>query len=134
MKNIIETAITTENLKIFLQAVMETDLSDTLSYSGPFTIFAPSDTAFQKLPSETIQQLFQDKEKLTEFLTNHIVLQNLNSTDAKTHKKIMTANGKNITLDTKKGFKINNVSVIKKDIICENGIIHIINNTILIQN
>ena len=131
MKNIIETVSSHHDLKIFLQAVMETDLYDILAEDGPFTIFAPTDTAFRKLPFKTIEQLFQDKEQLTEVLSKHIVLIKIKSTDLEKNKNIQTANGKKISLKNQYGYKIESAIIIKKDIICENGIIHTINEVIL---
>lgn len=131
MKNIIETVISHQDLKIFLQAVMETDLYDILAGDGPYTIFAPTDTAFRKLPLNTIEKLFQDKEQLTEILTRHIVLFKIKSTDLEINKKIQTANGKKISLKNHDKYIIESATIIKKDIICENGIIHTINEVLL---
>jgi uncharacterized surface protein with fasciclin (FAS1) repeats len=73
MKNIVETAIEAGNFKTLVKAVQEANLADTLSSEGPFTVFAPTDDAFSKLPEGTIEGLLEDKEKLTNILTYHVV-------------------------------------------------------------
>jgi uncharacterized surface protein with fasciclin (FAS1) repeats len=133
MKNIIETVSNHSNLKIFLNAILETGLYDVLARDGPFTLFAPTDTAFRKLPNKLIEQLFQDKEELTELLTQHIVLIKMKSTDMQKNNSIQTANGKKISFSSDNGYKIDGVRVIKRDIVCKNGIIHTINEVLLSQ-
>ena len=127
MKNIIETVSNHSDLRIFLKAIMETGLYDILSEEGPFTIFAPTDIAFQKLPKKRIEQLFLDKEKLTEVLTSHIILKKLRYSDLKRNKNSKTANGNTINFNRNDGYNIDISNFIKKDIFCRNGVIHTIN-------
>ena len=131
MQDIIATAASQPNLKIFIRAVMETGLYDYLREEGPFTIFTPTDAAFEKLPPKTIEQLFQDKEKLTDLLAQHIMLDKMSLKNASSGKKITMANGKIIILSAKNGLSVDKANVIKKDIICENGIMHTINEVLL---
>lgn len=133
MQNIIETAASQPNLKIFIKAVMETGLYDYLREEGPFTIFTPTDAAFEKLPPKTIEQLFQDKEKLTDLLAQHIILEKMSLKNTSEGKQINMANGKILTLSGKNGLSLDKANVIKKDIICANGIMHTINEVLLVQ-
>jgi len=131
MKNLVETAIEAGNFKTLLKAVQEADLVDTLSGDGPFTIFAPTDEAFEKLPKGTIETLLNDKEKLTNILTYHVVADKVMSNDVVKISNAKTVNGKEILIDTENGVKIDNATVIKTDIECSNGVIHVIDSVLL---
>lgn len=131
MKNIVETAIEAGNFKILVTAVQEADLVDTLSGRGPFTVFAPTDQAFAKLPKGTIENLLKNKEKLTEILTYHVVQQKVMAQSVMKIKSAKTANGYDVKIDTSHGVKVNNANVIKTDIECSNGVIHVI-DTVLV--
>ena len=131
MKNLVETAIEAGNFKTLVKAVREAGLLDTLSREGPFTIFAPTDEAFAKLPAGTIDNLIKDKEKLTNVLTYHVVPDKVMSTDVLNLDNAKTVNGKEITIDTSEGVKVDKANVVKTDIECTNGVIHIIDNVLL---
>ena len=131
MKNIVETAIEAGNFKTLVTAVQEANLVDTLSGTGPFTVFAPTDQAFAKLPPGTIEGLLKNKEKLTEILTYHVVPQKVMAQSVMHLKSAKTANGRDVKIDTAQGVKVNNANVIKTDIECSNGVIHVI-DTVLI--
>jgi uncharacterized surface protein with fasciclin (FAS1) repeats len=131
MKNLIETAIEVGNFKTLIKAVQEAGLVDTLSTDGPFTIFAPTDEAFAKLPAGTIDNLLKDKEKLTNILTYHVVADKIMAKEVANLNFTETINGKDVQIDTSKGVKIDKANVIKTDIECINGVIHIIDEVLL---
>ena len=131
MKSIVETAISAGNFKILINAIQEAGLKDILSVEGPYTIFAPNDDAFSKLPDGFLNKILQDKEKLTEILTYHVMSNKILSKQVSNLKKAKTANGKEISINTKNGVKINEASVIKADIKCKNGVIHVIDKVLL---
>ena len=131
MKNLVETAIEAGNFKTLVKAVQEAGLVDTLSKEGPFTVFAPTDEAFSKLPSGTLENLLQDKEKLTEILTYHVVADKVMSNQVEQLKNAKTVNGKDISIETTEVVKIDNANVIKTDIECSNGVIHVIDEVLI---
>ena len=131
MKNIVETATAAGSFKTLLKAVQAAGLVDTLSKGGPFTVFAPSDEAFAKLPAGTLDGLLKDKKKLTAVLTYHVVPGKIMAKDVMKLKKAKTVQGQEITIDTKAGVKVDNAKVVKTDIEATNGVIHIIDAVIL---
>ena len=131
MKNLVETAIIAGNFKTLIKAVQEAGLTDILRKEGPYTIFAPTDEAFSKLPAGTIEKLLQDKEKLTNILTYHVVPNKVMAKDVSSLQKADTINGKQIKIDTANGVKIDKARIIKTDIECTNGVIHIIDKVLL---
>lgn len=130
MKNLVETAMDEGNFKILVNAVQEAGLVDTLSKEGPYTIFAPTDEAFAKLPSGTLENLLKDKEKLTEVLTCHVIQDKVMADDVRKITNAKTVNGKNISIDKSEGVKVDNAKVVKTDIECSNGVIHIIDEVL----
>lgn len=131
MKNLVETAIEAGIFKTLIKVIQESGLFDILSKEGPYTIFAPTDEAFSKLPSGTMDNLFQDKEKLTDILTYHVVQDKIMSNDVIKLKKADTINGKQIKIRTDNRVKIDEANIIKTNIECTNGIIHIIDQVLL---
>jgi uncharacterized surface protein with fasciclin (FAS1) repeats len=131
MKNIVETAIDAGSFKTLVAAVEAADLVDTLTSKGPFTVFAPTDEAFAKLPKGTVESLLKDKAKLTSILTYHVVSGKVMSKDVMNLKKAKTVQGQDINIDTKSGVKVNNANVVKADIETSNGVIHVIDTVIL---
>ena len=131
MKNIVETVHDLGTFKTLYKAVLETNLLDILSGNGPFTIFAPTDEAFSKLPDGIFDDLLKDKEELTELLTFHIIPEKIMVEHVKRLSTATTANGKHIVINNIDGVKINDARVIKKDIKCTNGVIHIIDSVLI---
>jgi uncharacterized surface protein with fasciclin (FAS1) repeats len=134
MKDLIATAINAGNFKTLINALYEAGLADTLSSEGPFTIFAPTDKAFSKLPSGRLDKLLNDKERLTEILTYHVIDKKIMSVEVRKNKNIKTVNGKNLLIKKYKGIKIDNANIIKLDIECLNGVIHIIDEVLMPEN
>lgn len=131
MKDLIKTAINEGNFKTLINALYESGLADTLSREGPFTIFAPTDDAFSKLPSGSLEKLLKDKEKLTEILTYHIIDNKIMSDKVGKNKIIKTVNGKEIIIKDSSNIKIDKANIIKPDIECLNGVIHVIDKVLI---
>lgn len=133
MENILKTALELGNFKTFIRIVQKAGLTGNLSNGGQFTVFAPDDVAFTKFPPEKIESLLNDKDRLLTVLKAHIVAKKIMSPSLRGMKKIKTINGKELDVSTTKGLKINDVTVIKADIECTNGIIHAIDNVLLLK-
>ena len=131
MANIVKTAQNAGGFSTLLKAAEVAGLVDTLSSGGPFTIFAPTDDAFSKVPSETLNALLKDPEKLKGILLYHVVDGKVMSTDLSGIMKVKTLQGQELTIDASKGVKVNDATVIKADIEAENGVIHVIDKVIL---
>jgi uncharacterized surface protein with fasciclin (FAS1) repeats len=131
MKNIVEIATEAGSFKTLLKAAQAAGLVDTLSKGGPFTVFAPSDEAFAKLPAGTLDSLLKDKKKLAAILNYHVVPGKVMAKDVVKLKKAKTVQGQEITIDTKAGVKVDNAKVVKTDIEASNGVIHVIDAVIL---
>ena len=131
MKNLVETAINTGTFKTLIIAFREAGLYDILCLEGPYTLFAPTDEAFSKLPNGTIENLFKDKERLTEIITYHVIANRVFSKEVTNLKKVNTINGKQVKIISGNNVKIDNARIIKSDIKCTNGLIHIIDEVLL---
>ena len=136
MKNIVETAIDAGSFNTLVAAVKAADLVKTLSSPGPFTVFAPTDEAFAKLPAGTIDALLKDKAKLTSILTYHVVSGKVMSNDVKTLSSAVTVQGQELSIDAKRwhlhrNVKVNGANVTKTDIECSNGVIHVIDKVLM---
>ncbi len=134
MKDIIDTAVAAGSFKTLAAAVTAAGLVDTLKGAGPFTVFAPTDDAFAKLPAGTVDALLKDIPKLTAVLTYHVVAGKVMAADvAKMDgKSAKTVQGGNVKIGTAGGVKLNGTSnVTKTDIECTNGVIHVIDAVIL---
>jgi len=131
MPNIVEVAKEAGSFSTLLKAAEVAGLVDTLSTGGPFTIFAPTDDAFSKIPSKTLNSLLKDPKKLKGILLYHGIEGRVKSTDLSGTLKVKTLQGQKITIDATDGVKVNDATVIKADIETDNGIIHVINKVIL---
>lgn len=136
MKNIVETALEGGSFKTLVKAVQAAGLVDTLSSKGPFTVFAPTDDAFAKLPAGAVEDLLKDKEKLASVLTYHVVPGKVMSADVVKLKSAKTVQGQEIKIDAAKwhlhkNVKVSGANVVKADIECANGVIHVIDKVIL---
>ena len=130
-KTIVETAIAAGSFKTLVTAVKAAGLVETLSGEGPFTVFAPTDEAFAKLPAGTLESLLADKDKLTAVLTYHVVPGKVTAQDVMKLSSAKTVQGSNLTIDTSSGVMVDNAKVIKADVMASNGVIHVI-DTVLI--
>ena len=131
-KNIVETAVAAGSFGTLVTAVKAAGLVETLSGPGPFTVFAPTDEAFAKLPPGTIDALLKDIPKLKAVLTYHVVGGKVMASDVVKLSSAKTVNGQSVSIKVMGGtVMIDNAKVIKPDIICTNGVIHVIDAVIL---
>ncbi|MGC8785350.1 MAG: fasciclin domain-containing protein [Armatimonadota bacterium] len=131
-KDIVDTAIAAGNFKTLVKLVQEAGLVDALRENGPFTVFAPTDQAFAKLPKAQVEALLKDKEALRQVLLYHVVSGKVTSDQVAHLKSAKTLQGSDIRINASKGkVKINQASVVKADIECSNGVIHVIDRVIL---
>ena len=132
-QNVVEKAQETESLSTLVSAVQAAGLAETLSGEGPFTVFAPTNAAFEALPDGVLESLLKPvyKDQLAAILTYHVVSGKIMSTDLKDGQTAATVQGEEITVSTTDGAKINGASVTTADIGVSNGVVHIINQVIL---
>jgi len=131
--DIVDTAVKAGSFKTLAAALKAGGLVNTLKGKGPFTVFAPTDEAFAKLPPGTLETLLkpENKDKLVAILTYHVVAGNVKAADVVKLKSAKTVQGQNVTIDAAEGVKINNAKVAKADIECGNGVIHVIDTVLL---
>jgi len=135
-KDIVDTAVSAGSFKTLTTALAAAGLVETLKGKGPFTVFAPTDEAFAKLPAGTVESLLKpaNKQKLTAILTYHVVAGNVKAADVVKLSSAKTLNGKSVTIKTVGGkVLINGATVVKADIAATNGTIHVI-DTVLMPN
>lgn len=132
-KDIVDTAIVAGSFNTLATALTEAGLIETLKGDGPFTVFAPTDEAFAKIPADDLKAILADKELLTSILTYHVVAGKLMASDVVKLDSAVTVQGDRFKISTSDGVKINNANVIKTDIKSSNGVIHVI-DTVLIPN
>ncbi len=131
--DIVETASTSGTFKTFLAVAKTAGITDTLKNSGPYTVFAPSDSAFHKLPPETVKEILKDKEKATEVLTHLVVPGKITVSDVKPGK-VRTIQGDMLTLTSDNGkVTVDDANVIQSDLMADNGIIHEIDAVVIPQ-
>jgi len=134
-QDIVDTAIAAGSFTTLVAAVKAAGLVDTLKGDGPFTVFAPTDEAFAKLPEGTLESLLlpENKEKLAAILTYHVVSGKVKAKDVVKLNKAMTVQGSDVNIMVKDGAVVlnENSNVIKTDITTSNGVIHVIDTVIL---
>lgn len=131
MADIVDTAVNAGSFTTLVAAVQAAGLVDTLKGAGPFTVFAPSDDAFAKLPTGTVDALLKDIPKLTKILTYHVVSGKVMAADVVKIKSAKTVEGSEVKIDASSGVKINNATVTTPDVACDNGVIHIIDTVLM---
>jgi uncharacterized surface protein with fasciclin (FAS1) repeats len=129
--DIVDTAVQAGTFGTLVAAVKAAGLVDTLKGAGPFTVFAPTDEAFAKLPAGTVDALLKDIPKLTKILTYHVVSGKVMAADVVKLKTAKTVEGSDVKIDASSGVKINDAKVVTPDVATDNGVIHII-DTVLI--
>ncbi len=129
-KDIVDTAVGAGTFKTLATALGAADLVPTLKGKGPFTVFAPTDEAFAKIPKADLDALLKDKKKLAAVLTYHVVPGKVMAANVKAGK-VKTVQGSEITITTTGGVMVNNAKVIKTDIVADNGVIHVIDTVIM---
>ncbi len=128
--DIVDTAVSAGSFKTLVTAVQAAGLVDTLKGSGPFTVFAPTDEAFAKIPKAELDALLKDKAALTAVLTYHVVPGKVMAKDVKAGK-VKTVQGSELTLGTTGGVTVDAAKVVRADIAASNGVIHVIDSVVL---
>jgi len=129
--DIVDTAVAAGSFKTLAAALKAAGLVDTLKGPGPFTVFAPTDEAFSKLPAGTVEALLKDLPKLRSILTYHVVPGSVPASEVIKLAKATTVQGQSLRIDASAGVKVNGANVTKADLATSNGLIHII-DTVLI--
>ena len=133
-KDIVDTAVGADKFKTLVAAVKAAELVDTLKGDGPFTVFAPTDQAFKKIPESTLKELLkpENKAKLQAILKFHVVPGKVMASDVVKLSKAKTAQGQELKIEVKGDtVMINGAKVVKTDIACKNGVIHVIDTVIM---
>jgi uncharacterized surface protein with fasciclin (FAS1) repeats len=136
MADIVDTAISAGNFKTLVTAVQAAGLVETLKSPGPFTVFAPTDDAFEKLPKGTVENLLKDIPKLKSILTYHVVAGTVTSSEVAKLKTAKTVEGEDIKIDASTWHghsmpKVNDAQIVKADIVTDNGVIHVIDKVLI---
>lgn len=131
MPDIVDVAVGSDSFKTLVAAVVAADLVDTLKSPGPFTVFAPTDDAFAKLPPGTIHTLLQNIPQLTRILTFHVASGKYMKADLEKMGVVTSIEGSPIPIDCSDGFEVKNATVLQGDIEVDNGVIHVIDTVIL---
>lgn len=135
-KDIVDTAVASKQFPTLVAAVQAAGLVDALKGDGPFTVFAPTEAAFKRLPKGTLESLLkpENKEKLVKILTYHVIPGKVEAADVlglKNGTQVKTLQGQNVQVFNKGGVRINNAKVVKTDIAASNGVIHVIDTVLL---
>jgi uncharacterized surface protein with fasciclin (FAS1) repeats len=129
-KDIVDTAVGAGTFKTLAAALTAAGLIDTLKGPGPFTVFAPTDAAFAKIPKAQLDALLADKAKLTAVLTYHVVAGKVMAKDVKAGK-VKTVQGAELTVSTANGVMVDGAKVTATDIVADNGVIHVIDTVVI---
>jgi uncharacterized surface protein with fasciclin (FAS1) repeats len=130
-KDIVDTAVSAGSFNTLVTAVKAAGLVDTLKGKGPFTVFAPTDEAFAKIPKADLEALLKDKEKLTAVLTYHVVPGKVMAADVKAGE-VPTVQGQSLRVSAGDGkVAVNDANVVKADVVADNGVIHVIDRVVL---
>jgi uncharacterized surface protein with fasciclin (FAS1) repeats len=129
--DIVDTAVEAGSFTTLATALQAAGLVDTLKGEGPFTVFAPTDEAFAKLPAGTLEALLADPAKLQAVLTYHVVPGRVTAADVATLSSAATVQGDSIAIDTSMGVRVNDAHVTQADVMTSNGVIHVIDTVLL---
>ena len=129
--DIVDTAVAAGSFDTLVAAVQAAGLAETLKGDGPFTVFAPTDDAFAKLPEGTVEALLDDPEQLSAILTYHVVAGKLMAADVVAADSLQTVQGGELDVDTSDGARIGGAAIVQTDITTSNGVIHVIDTVLL---
>lgn len=129
--DIVDTAVSAGSFNTLVTALQAADLVGTLKGDGPFTVFAPSDEAFAKIPADALNDLLADKAALRKVLLYHVVSGKVTADQVVKISSAPTAQGSNVMVDSSNGVMINNAKVVKADIMTSNGVIHVIDTVLM---
>lgn len=131
MADIIDTAVNAGSFKTLMAAVKAAGLVDTLKEPDPFTVFAPTDDAFARLPEGTVEALLDDISQLTKILTYHVLVGKVMYADMVNLNSVPTLEGSALSIDAASGVKVNNATVVTPDVEADNGVIHVIDSVLI---
>jgi uncharacterized surface protein with fasciclin (FAS1) repeats len=136
LADIVDTAMSSDMFKTLVTAIKAAGLVDTLKGPGPFTVFAPTDEAFAKLPKGALDMLLKDPMKLKDVLTFHVASGKMMAADLAQHEYLMALNGGELRIDAKrwhlhKNMKVNGANIIKPDLMVDNGVCHAIDMVLM---
>lgn len=131
MADLVETAVQAGSFNTLVKAVEAADLVDFLKSPGPYTVFAPVDEAFARLPEGALDALLQDIPKLKKILTYHVVFGDVRTDNLLEIEEAPTVEGSIIVVDTSHGYKVNQAIVLQPDILADNGVIHVIDSILM---
>jgi uncharacterized surface protein with fasciclin (FAS1) repeats len=131
MADVIDTAVNAGSFSTLVTAIKAAGLVETLKGAGPFTVFAPTDEAFAKLPAGTVEGLLKDLPKLKKILTYHVVSGKVMAAEVVKLKTAKTVEGSDVKIDASNGVKVNDSTVTTADVAADNGVIHIIDTVLL---
>ncbi|HEY9670448.1 MAG TPA: fasciclin domain-containing protein [Waterburya sp.] len=131
MADLVETAVQAGMFNTLLKVVEATDLVDLLKSPGPFTLFAPVDAAFERMPEGALDKLLQDSPRLKKILTYHIVSGDVRSDNFIEIDEAPTIEGSVLVIDSSNGYKVNQAIVLQPDILADNGVIHVIDSIVM---
>ena len=131
MADLIETAQQAGTFKTLIQAIGATELAEILTSPGPYTVFAPTDEAFAKLPKGTLESLLNDIPKLKRIVLYHVAFGDVRAEDLMEINEAETVEGSVVAIESTDGIKVNDANVLQTDILTDNGVIHVI-DTVLV--
>jgi uncharacterized surface protein with fasciclin (FAS1) repeats len=131
MADVVDTAVNAGSFGTLVSAIKAAGLVETLKGAGPFTVFAPTDEAFAKLPNGTVEGLLNDLPKLKKILTYHVVPGKVMAADVVKLKSAKTVEGSDVKIDASNGVKVNDSTVTTPDVAADNGVIHIVDTVLL---
>jgi uncharacterized surface protein with fasciclin (FAS1) repeats len=131
MADIVETAVNAGSFNTLVKAVEAAGLVDILKSPGPYTLFAPVDEAFARLPEGTLDSLLEDIPKLKKILTYHVLFGDVRTDNLLELEEAETVEGSVVAIDTSDGYKVNQAIVVTPDILADNGVIHVIDSILM---
>jgi len=131
MADIVETAVNAGTFNTLVKAVEATELVEILKSPGPYTVFAPTDEAFNNLPEGTLDALLQDIPKLKRIVLYHVAFGDVRAEDLMQIEEAATVEGSIVAIESGEGIKVNDANVLKTDILTDNGVIHVIDGVLI---
>lgn len=131
MADIVETAVNAGTFNTLVKAVEATELLEILKSPGPYTVFAPTDEAFNNLPEGTLDALLQDIPKLKRIVLYHVAFGDVRAEDLMQIEEAATVEGSIVAIESGEGIKVNDTNVLKTDILTDNGVIHVIDGVLI---
>lgn len=131
MADIVETAVNAGTFNTLVKAVEAAEVVELLKSPGPYTVFAPTDDAFAKLPEGTLDSLLQDIQKLKRILLYHVAFGDVRAEDLMQIEEAETVEGSIVAIESSDGIKVNDAKVVKTDILTDNGVIHVIDAVLI---